>query len=70
MSIKPPTAPKYRHYKPIDFGVVRINGRDIYLGKFNSPESGRNTGESSPSGAPITASFLRPCTTLCRTDQP
>jgi integrase len=31
--------PKYRHYKPKDLAVVRIDGRDVYLGKFNSPES-------------------------------
>lgn len=31
--------PKYRHYKPKDLGVVRIAGRDIYLGKYGSPES-------------------------------
>lgn len=31
--------PKYRHYKPKDLGVVRIDGRDVYLGKYNSPES-------------------------------
>ena len=31
--------PKYRHYKPKNLGVVRIDGRDHYLGKFNSDES-------------------------------
>ncbi len=31
--------PKYRHYKPKDLGVVRLDGRDHYLGKFDSPES-------------------------------
>jgi integrase len=31
--------PKYRHYKPKDLAVVRIDGRDYYLGKYNSPES-------------------------------
>jgi hypothetical protein len=31
--------PKYRHYKPKDLAVVRIDGRDVYLGKYNSPES-------------------------------
>ena len=25
--------PKYRHYKPKNLGVVRINGRDFYLGE-------------------------------------
>jgi len=32
-------APKYRHYKPKDLAVVRIGGRDVYLGKYDSPES-------------------------------
>ncbi len=31
--------PKYRHYKPKNLGVVRIDGRDHYLGRFGSPES-------------------------------
>ena len=31
--------PKYRHYRPKDLAVVRIDGRDIYLGKYDSPES-------------------------------
>lgn len=31
--------PKYCHYKPKDLAVVRINGKDYYLGKHNSPES-------------------------------
>jgi integrase len=31
--------PKYREYKPKNLGVVRIDGRDHYLGKFGSPES-------------------------------
>src|SRR4051812_1707962 len=31
--------PKYRHYKPKGLAVVRINGRDIYLGKYDSPQS-------------------------------
>jgi hypothetical protein len=34
-----PRLPKYRHYKPKDLAVVRINGHDIYLGKYGSPES-------------------------------
>ena len=29
--------PQYRHYKPKDLGVVRIYGRDHYLGKYDSP---------------------------------
>ena len=31
--------PKYRHYKPKNLGVVRINGHDQYLGRYDSPES-------------------------------
>jgi hypothetical protein len=31
--------PKYRHYKPKNLAVVRSNGKDIYLGRYNSPES-------------------------------
>ena len=31
--------PKYRHYKPKDLAVVRIDGVDQYLGRYSSPES-------------------------------
>jgi integrase len=31
--------PKYRHHKPKNLAVVRINGRDVYLGRYDSPES-------------------------------
>jgi len=31
--------PKYRHYKPKNLGVVRIDGKDHYLGRYDSPES-------------------------------
>jgi hypothetical protein len=31
--------PKYRHYKPKNLAVVRIDGRDHYLGRYDSPES-------------------------------
>lgn len=31
--------PKYRHYRPKNLAVVRLDGRDIYLGPFGSPES-------------------------------
>lgn len=31
--------PKYRHYRPKNLAVVRIDGRDHYLGRFDSPES-------------------------------
>lgn len=33
--------PSYRHYKPKNLAVVRIKGKDHYLGKFDSPESWR-----------------------------
>jgi hypothetical protein len=33
----PRKLPKYRHYKPKDLAVVRIDGRDYYLGKYDSP---------------------------------
>ena len=32
--------PKYRLHKPTDLAVVRLNGRDIYLGK-HAPEESR-----------------------------
>ena len=31
--------PKYRHYKPNDLAVVRLDGKDHYLGKYDSEES-------------------------------
>jgi hypothetical protein len=33
-----PHLPKLRHYKPKDLGVVRIDGRDIYLGRYDTAE--------------------------------
>ena len=39
MSRNRPRPPKYRHYKPKNLAVVRIAGRDHYLGKYDSPES-------------------------------
>jgi integrase len=39
MPARVPQAQKYRHYKPKDLAVVRIDGKDIYLGKYGSPES-------------------------------
>jgi integrase len=56
MYAKPAHQPKYRHFKPKNLGVVRINGRDIYLGKYNSPESlekyGRVLAEWRATGSP------------------
>ncbi len=31
--------PKYRHYKPKDLAVVRLDGKDHYLGRYDSEES-------------------------------
>jgi integrase len=31
--------PKYRHYKPKDLAVVRLDGKDHYLGRYDSAES-------------------------------
>ena len=31
--------PKYRHFKPRNLAVVRIRGRDFYLGAYDSTES-------------------------------
>jgi integrase len=39
MSTAPPRVPKYRHYKPKDLAVVRIDGKDHYLGRYGSPTS-------------------------------
>jgi hypothetical protein len=53
--------PKYRHYRPKNLAVVRIDGHDLYLGTYNSPESRekyyRLLAEHAATGgvAPITA---------------
>ncbi len=39
MPDRTPRLPKYRHYKPKNLAVVRIDGRDIYLGQFESAAS-------------------------------
>ena len=41
MPLQRKSAPAYRHYKPKNLAVVRIDGRDFYLGKYDSPESWR-----------------------------
>lgn len=35
----PRRLPKYRHHKTTNRAVVRVHGRDVYLGPFRSPES-------------------------------
>src|SRR3954451_25189742 len=35
----PQRLPKHRHHKPKDLAVVRIDGHDVYLGRYDSPES-------------------------------
>ena len=37
--MQPPRIPKYRHQKSRNLAVTRIDGKDIYLGEYNSPES-------------------------------
>ncbi len=39
MTSPAPHLPKYRHFRPKNLAVVRIDGRDVYLGKYDSPES-------------------------------
>ena len=39
MPSRSPHIPKYRHHKARDLAAVRINGHDVYLGKYGSPES-------------------------------
>ena len=39
MHAPPSRFPKYRLHKPSGLAVVSIAGRDVYLGKFNTPES-------------------------------
>jgi integrase len=39
MAAHTPRIPTYRHYRPKNLAVVRIDGRDVYLGRFNSSES-------------------------------
>ena len=39
MFARSPRTPSYRLHKPSGQAVVTINGQDVYLGKFNSPES-------------------------------
>jgi len=36
---KAPRIPTYRLHKPTNLAVVRLHGRDIYLGRYGSAES-------------------------------
>ena len=31
--------PSYRHHKARNFAVVTLDGKDVYLGEYDSPES-------------------------------
>ena len=39
MPSKPRFAPKLRRYKPKNLAVVRLDGKDIYLGPYDAQES-------------------------------
>ena len=39
MPTRRPRTPKYRHYRPKNLAVVRIDGKDHYLGRYGTPES-------------------------------
>lgn len=41
---QPTRIPKYRLHKPSGLAVVRLNGRDIYLGQYNGTESRQKYG--------------------------
>jgi hypothetical protein len=41
---KSPRIPKYRLHAPSGLAVVRLNGRDIYLGKHGTKESRQEYG--------------------------
>ncbi len=46
MPDRSPRQPVYRCYQPKNLAVVRINGKDIYLGKYGSPESWERYGRA------------------------
>lgn len=63
--------PKYRHHKATGRAVVRLDGRDFYLGRFGSPESreayarmlsdhaaGRSPGATRAAGGPTVAELV------------
>src|SRR5690242_4975013 len=37
--LKPGKAPAYRLHKPTGRAVVRLGAKDVYLGRYNTPES-------------------------------
>ena len=39
MSRRPHNVPSYRLHKPSNQAVVRLNGHDVYLGKYGSADS-------------------------------
>jgi integrase len=39
VSVRTLRTPSYRHHKPSNQAVVTLNGRDCYLGRYDSPES-------------------------------
>jgi hypothetical protein len=39
MTAKKLKTPSYRHHKARGLAVVTLDGKDVYLGTFNSPES-------------------------------
>ncbi len=39
MARQPRSQASYRHYRPKNLAVVRLDGRDVYLGRYGSPES-------------------------------
>jgi hypothetical protein len=52
MSIASPfRVPTYRRHKPSGRALVTIDGRDIYLGAYDSAAAEPNTNASFPSGS-------------------
>src|SRR5438270_12142080 len=39
MTVRTPRTPSYRHHKPSGQAVVRLDGRDVYLGRHGTQES-------------------------------
>ena len=49
MPVQARKVPSYRLHKPTGQAVVRLDGRDVYLGKHGT-EAGPSTAASSPNG--------------------